>query len=99
MTYSITLVWLLAHVLAFSFSAGAATKVFPPLLSPNITQFAVQSLPNVSFPVPPSWAGQIPIPGTSDNQLFFWLFQAECQNASQNLISMDLYLLRPRYTS
>lgn len=84
-----TLAWLLARVLAFSLPVTAVPKVLPSLLSPNATQFAVRSLPNVTFPLPPSWAGQIPISDASNDQLFFWLFQAESHDASQNLISTD----------
>ncbi|KAI4115692.1 MAG: hypothetical protein LQ341_007718, partial [Variospora aurantia] len=73
-------------VLVPSFLAAAAPKVLPSLLNSDVTHFAVRSLPNVNFSLPPSWAGQIPIPGHSDNQLFFWLFQAESHNVSQDLI-------------
>ncbi len=67
--------------------AEAAPKLLPSSLNPNVTHFAVHSLPNVGFNLPPSWAGQISIPGVADDQLFFWLFQAEDRNASENLIS------------
>ncbi|KAL9013125.1 MAG: hypothetical protein Q9173_002168 [Seirophora scorigena] len=86
MALSITLLCLLIQVLARSVLLAAAPNALPSLASHTATHFAVHSLPNVSFPLPPSWAGQIPIPGPSDDQLFFWLFQAESQDASQNLI-------------
>ncbi|MCJ1364715.1 hypothetical protein MMC16_003831 [Acarospora aff. strigata] len=47
--------------------------------------FAVKHLPNVNFQIPQSWAGEILIPGTQD-ELFFWLFAAECPKSSNNLI-------------
>ncbi|KAL8751205.1 MAG: hypothetical protein Q9199_006581 [Rusavskia elegans] len=78
----------LVQVLALALSARAAPKPLSSTLDPNVTRFAVHSLPDVSFHVTPSWAGQIPIPGVADDQLFFWLFQAENHNASQNFISM-----------
>lgn len=87
MALSITLLCLLIQLLARSVLLAAAPNVVPSLASHTATHFAVHSLPNVSFPLPRSWAGQIPIPGPSDDQLFFWLFQAESQDASQNLIS------------
>ncbi|KAI4266561.1 MAG: hypothetical protein L6R38_008668 [Xanthoria sp. 2 TBL-2021] len=76
----------LVQVLALALSARAAPKLLPSTLDPNVTRYAVHSLPDVSFHMTPSWAGQIPIPGVADDQLFFWLFQAENHNASQNLI-------------
>ena len=81
------LVQVLAQVLALVLSAEAAPKLLPSSLNPDVTHFAVDSLPNVTFSLPPSWAGQISIPGLADDQLFFWLFQAEDRNASENLIS------------
>ncbi|KAL8827705.1 MAG: hypothetical protein Q9170_006904 [Blastenia crenularia] len=78
---------LLTRVLALSGAVPVASKVLPSFLTLNVTQFAVRSLPNLTFPLPTSWAGQIPIPGASNNKLFFWLFDAESHNASQNLIS------------
>ncbi|KAL8733368.1 MAG: hypothetical protein Q9166_002192 [cf. Caloplaca sp. 2 TL-2023] len=76
----------LVQVLVLSILVTAAPKLLPSTLNTNVTGFAVHSLPNVTFHVPPSWAGQIPVPGVFDDQLFFWLFQAENHNASQNLI-------------
>lgn len=81
------IIGLLGQVLILSLRAAAASDALPALLGSNASQFAVHSLPNVSFSLSPSWAGQIPIPGASDDKLFFWLFQGESHNASQNLIS------------
>lgn len=67
--------------------ARAAPKVLASNLGQDVTKYYVHSLPNVTFSLPPSWAGQIPIPGVSNDELFFWLFQAEHHNVSQNLIS------------
>lgn len=55
------------------------------LLGPNVKHYEVSALPNVTFPLPLSWAGQIHIPDTKDDELFFWLFEAE--TPSNNLIS------------
>ncbi|KAL8945924.1 MAG: hypothetical protein Q9222_007607, partial [Ikaeria aurantiellina] len=68
------------------FSSVIATKLPAPNLNSSATSYAVRSLPNVVFSLPPSWAGQIPIPGVSNDELFFWLFQGESSRASQNLI-------------
>ncbi|KAL8895795.1 MAG: hypothetical protein Q9207_008007, partial [Kuettlingeria erythrocarpa] len=81
---------LLGQVLILLLRAAAASDNLPALLGSNATQFAVYSLPNVTFPLSPSWAGQIPIPGASDDKLFFWLFQGESHNASQNLIKTQI---------
>lgn len=83
--------WLYVQILALSVSTWAAPNILSSTLCPNVTQYALHSLPNVTFPLSPSWAGQIPIPGVSNDELFFWLFQAENHNASQNLISKHLY--------
>lgn len=50
----------------------------------------VGNLPNVDFDLPRSWAGQIPVANTSNDELFFWLFAAENQAPSANLISRSL---------
>ena len=53
----------------------------------NISQFEVHSLPD-SPSLPPSWAGQIPVPDVEEgNSLFFWLFQAEDPAYDDSLIS------------
>ncbi|KAL8932335.1 MAG: hypothetical protein Q9216_006879, partial [Gyalolechia sp. 2 TL-2023] len=86
MAFFMTVVCLFVQVFALSIPVQATPKVLPSILSSNATQFAVRSLPNVTYPLPPNWAGHIPIPGAGNNKLFFWLFQAENLNASQNLI-------------
>lgn len=53
----------------------------------NVSKYAVGCLPEVNFELPASWAGQISVPGTENDELFFWLFQAEKQNQSDKLIS------------
>ncbi|MCJ1403072.1 hypothetical protein MMC11_006295 [Xylographa trunciseda] len=55
-------------------------------LGPNITQYAVAGLPGVTYSIPLSWAGLIDIPGTEDDALYFWLFEAEKQAQRNNLI-------------
>ena len=81
----------LVQVLALALSVRGTPTKLPSTLNPNVTAFAVGSLPNVTFRVAPSWAGQIPIPGVADDQLFFWLFQAENHDVSRNLISKARY--------
>ena len=53
-------------------------------------EYAVCCLPDVNFSLPASWAGQIPIPGTKNDELFFWLFEAEEQTRSDDLISENI---------
>lgn len=55
----------------------------------NITtlEYAVKNLPDVTFSVPPSWAGSLPVGGNFGNDsLFFWLWQAETKAPSNDLI-------------
>ncbi|MDI1487210.1 MAG: hypothetical protein OHK93_006479 [Ramalina farinacea] len=54
--------------------------------------YYVGSLPGINFPLPNSWAGQIRIPGTENDELFFWLFGAEDSQYDDNLISMDSHV-------
>ncbi|KAE8144840.1 Alpha/Beta hydrolase protein [Aspergillus avenaceus] len=55
-------------------------------VSPDISHFAVHSLPNSSS-LPTSWAGRLPVPQTPEgNSLFFWLFGAEDPAYDENLI-------------
>lgn len=56
-------------------------------LGPSATPYIVGCLPDVNFSLPASWADQISIPGTTDDELFFWLFEAEEKAQSENLIS------------
>ena len=53
------------------------------------SKYAVSQLPNLSFQLPSSWAGEIRIPGTED-ELFFWLFAGETSKVEENLISENL---------
>ncbi|KAL8711618.1 MAG: hypothetical protein Q9220_004028 [cf. Caloplaca sp. 1 TL-2023] len=86
MHYFSPLVCALLLVFVPGFPSVTATKLLAPKLNSSAISYAVNSLSNVDFPLPPSWAGQIPISGASNNELFFWLFQAEDFKASQNLI-------------
>ena len=53
----------------------------------NISEYAVKSLPEISFPISPSWAGSLPIGGAyGTDSLFFWLWQAETKAPSNDLI-------------
>lgn len=58
---------------------------------PAVNRYSVGELPDVNFNLPASWAGQIPVPTTnnSNDELFFWLFEAETQVPSANLISRN----------
>ena len=53
----------------------------------DASKYAVGSLPNVKFDVPASWAGQVSVPNTPNDELFFWLFEAEVAGQCDNLIS------------
>lgn len=75
------LLFLLPHV-----HAGADSPFFSKSLGPSVQKYAVGKLPNVSYELTASWAGQVRVPGKKDNELFFWLFEAEVE--SQDLISM-----------
>ena len=79
---------LLVHLIFFLplAHAGAQFPRFETTLGPNAHKYAVGKLPHVDYQLTPSWAGQILVPGTRDDELFFWLFEAE--TASNNLISM-----------
>lgn len=67
---------------------AACNQTQSPPFGPNITQYAVTGLPDVHYTLPSSWAGQIAVPGTEDDALFFWLFQTEVPAYSDRLISM-----------
>ena len=54
--------------------------------------YHVGSLPWINFPLPDSWAGPIRIPGTKNDELFFWLFGTEDSQYDDNLISMDSHV-------
>ena len=51
-------------------------------------KYAVSCLPDVKYLFPASWAGHIPIPSTTNDELFFWLFESEDQSKKDNLISL-----------
>ncbi len=53
----------------------------------DASEYAVDNLPNVNFDLPASWAGQISVPNTANDELFFWLFEAEVAGQCDNLIS------------
>ena len=53
---------------------------------PSASKYAVGNLPNITFSLPASWAGQIPL-HTTNYELSFWLFEAQGQKESENLIS------------
>lgn len=57
------------------------THYLKDALDPDAQRYAVGQLPNVSFQMPTSWAGQLSVPGRGDDQLFFWLFQSEKPSA------------------
>ena len=56
----------------------------------DVSKYAVGNLPNVNFELPASWAGQISVPNTANDELFFWLFEAEVVGQCDNLISRSL---------
>lgn len=82
---------LLAFVILFTSIAtgfkGCSTKLSILGFGSSVTEYAVSCLPDVVFNVSASYAGQIPIPGTTNDELFFWLFEAEDQSKKDNLIS------------
>ena len=53
----------------------------------DASKYTVGSLPNAKFDFPASWAGQAPVPNTPNDELFFWLFEAEVAGQCDNLIS------------
>ncbi|MCJ1390106.1 hypothetical protein MMC18_002964 [Xylographa bjoerkii] len=67
-----------------SCAAPYANKSLP--FGPNIARYAVTGLPDVTYSIPSSWAGLIGIPGTQDDALYFWLFEAEKQAQRDRLI-------------
>lgn len=75
----VCLVLLLLSLFSLTYTDGGFSN-FGMSLGPNVQRYAVGDLPDVNFPLPPSWAGQIQIPNTKDDELFFWLFEAETQS-------------------
>lgn len=55
------------------------------------SDYLVGSLPNVTFQLPLNWAGQVPVPGITNDELFFWLFEAENQTQSNDFISEHVH--------
>ena len=53
----------------------------------DVSEYAVVNLPNVNFNPPASWAGQISVPNSVNDELFFWLFETEVAGQCDNLIS------------
>ena len=53
----------------------------------DASKYAVGSLPNVNFDLPASWAGQVSVPNTPNDEFFFWLFETEVAGQCDNLIS------------
>lgn len=49
--------------------------------------YLVHNLPNVTFQLPLSWAGQIQVPKIANTGFFFWLFEAESQANTDDFIS------------
>ncbi len=71
----------------FSSHAGC-TQNFVTSLGRNASEYAVGALPNAAF-LHKSWAGPILVPNTTNDELFFWLFQAETE--TENLISARVH--------
>ena len=83
-----TLVCLVACILSLacnSYSYVTGHQHSSMSLSQNVQKYAVGALPDITFKMPTSWAGQIQVPATDNDELFFWLFQAE--QPSNDLIS------------
>jgi len=58
----------------------------------SASSYLVEDLPNVTFQLPLNWAGQIPVPSNTSDELFFWLFEAEGQTKSEEFISEHNHL-------
>ena len=78
--------WLSITAALLANYSAALTACSAPF-GPNITKYAVGVLPDITYKLPSSWAGQIAIPGTDNDTLFFWLFEAEKEAHSEDLIS------------
>ncbi|KAL6714868.1 hypothetical protein ACLMJK_007128 [Lecanora helva] len=68
------------------YSGGCSANPSNLEFGPRASKYAVGCLPDVKFELPASWAGQIPLSNTTNDELFFWLFEAEHQDQSDNLI-------------
>ena len=64
---------------------ASATQDHATSFGRHATKYAVGALPHAEF-LPKSWAGPISIPNPGNDELFFWLFEAETK--TNNLISM-----------
>lgn len=79
--WHIPLLWLLAlRSLCMSFESNESSCA-------AAQAYAVGAMPSVTYSLPSSWAGQIGIPDTADDKLFFWLFETEIPSQNDNLIS------------
>ena len=80
----------LVRLILLVLSAHAVnTLSFATILGRNASKYAVGALPHAGF-LPKSWAGPISIPNTANDELFFWLFQAEIK--TDDLISASALL-------
>lgn len=59
----------------------------------NANKYIVGTLPDVSFDLPTSCAGILPIPNTTTNGLFPSLFEAEARAQREDLISKASWVL------
>ena len=84
----------LTIVATFAISAASSQEctINPSFLDSgsSANEYVVGCLPDANFSIPASWAGQIPIPGTNNDELFFWLFEAEDQTRKDDLISESI---------
>lgn len=70
------------------FAVRPSTSLCPELgQGRDVSEYAVGNLPNVDFNLTASWAGQISVPNSANDELFFWLFEAEVAGQCDNLIS------------
>ena len=81
----ITMSFLVRLLLLVMSSLAGTTHKSATSIGRNASKYAVVALPHAEF-LPKSWAGPISIPNTFDDELFFWLFQAEIP--TNNLISV-----------
>ncbi|MCJ1485953.1 hypothetical protein MMC06_006129 [Schaereria dolodes] len=79
------LTWLFLTSFALLTHAGLSHRC-SNITGPGAAKYVVGPLPDVNYTLPMSWAGQLAIPGTTNDELFFWLFEAESQKQSENLI-------------
>ena len=83
---TIAYLFLLVRLLFLIFSSHAVdTLDFTTSLGCNASKYVVGALPHADF-LPKSWAGPISISNTTNDELFFWLFEAEIK--TNNFISL-----------